>query len=200
MTPETYEDCVRALTGCGREHTHISLPYLASIVDDLVGEGKFRAAVTIAYQSGLACTQADRDMEIDDLRRQLAACEQERDDARYVLDARDKEIAELEEQGSALTRELELKTREAEADRSHAAEMEYVAAQRLEENDHLRARIAELESQPVSAPPAVPGSRDFRLRGQDVHGWSQVADEDPTAIDAALNGHEPTSFIEGGAA
>jgi len=49
-----------------------------------------------------------------------------------------------------------------------------------------RARIAELESRPVSAPPAVPGSRDFYQRPQDILGHNaiarpQLADDLPTA-------------------
>jgi len=50
----------------------------------------------------------------------------------------------------------------------------------------VASRIAELESRPVSAPPAVPGSRDFYQRPQDILGHNaiaqpQLADDLPTA-------------------
>ena len=56
-----WEDCVRAVTGCGRENTHISLRYLATIVDDLVGPGRFRKAVELAFQAGQALPPAPAD-------------------------------------------------------------------------------------------------------------------------------------------
>lgn len=110
--------------------------------------------------------------------------------------------------------ELDLKSGRAAGYRDRGDDLEA-------ERDRLRVRVAELESTlayaqdrpsqnaPVSAPPAVPGGRDFHLRPQDVHGWNEVAPVeagitegpaiDPDTIDAELNGHEPTPFADGAA-
>lgn len=120
---------------------------------------------------------------------------------------------ELEERNSALTRELELKTREiASAYGDHQAgghwEPEKASTRCLLcesdsyriERDQLKARIVELEARPVSSPPARRGPRSPAA----IWGSSALEPEAGETEDAlgvpGLTGDQADRFMSGGAA
>lgn len=150
----------------------------------------------------------------------------------------------LEEQGSRLTREIDLKLDEIERQAEELTVLERnlrraqkVADDRGEEIQQLRAKLAALEAKPTSGPPHLDPRKHDRgpgwghtqmldaehlddplpslgsvhaactpegcptVAGRTPYAEAGIAAEDtsPDAIDAELNGHEPTSFVDGGA-